>query len=284
MIEHFKFSSVFWTHVIEHAVKVGVAGLVGIVGHYGIQYALRQFIQKIATHPSDKQDEDRKRETTLLHIFSTSSRIIWWGVVGLMILQEVGFKIGPLLAAAGVAGIALGFGGQYLIRDLISGFFIIIENQYRFGDAVTIDGTAGVVENMTMRLTTLRDLDGVVHHIPHGEIKKISNMSKDFSRVNINLLVPYHANLDHLIKIINTVGQEVAQDPQWKEYIQKPPAFLRVEDFAESGMLLKILGETKPLKQWDVAGELRKRLKQSFDREGVHLPYPQREIHMREDL
>ena len=105
----------------------------------------------------------------------------------LMILQEVGIAIGPLLAAAGIAGLAFGFGGQYLIRDLISGLFIIMENQYRIGDVVCFDGTCGLVEDISMRMTTLRDLDGIVHHVPHGEIKKVSNLSKQFARVNLNI-------------------------------------------------------------------------------------------------
>jgi len=226
----------------------------------------------------DKEAE-KKREDTLIRISSGALKIVIWLLAGLIILQELGFSVGPILATAGIAGIALGFGGQYLIRDLISGLFIIIENQYRVGDVVCFDGTCGLVEDISLRMTTLRDLDGVVHHIPHGEIKKVSNLTKHLSRVNINIGVSYNSNLEHVISVVNKVGQELANDPEWKEFILKPPKFLRVEDFGESAIIIKILGETKPHKQWDVAGELRKRLKIAFDKEGIEIPFPQRVIH-----
>ena len=178
-----------------------------------------------------------------------------------------------------VEQVALGFGGQYLIRDLIGGLFIIMENQYRIGDVVCFDGTCGLVEDISLRMTTLRDLDGTVHHVPHGEIKKTSNLSKYFARVNLNVGISYNANLEQVISVVNKVGKELAEDSEWKEHILKPPQFLRVDDFGDSAIMIKILGETKPLKQWDVAGELRKRIKIAFDREKIEIPFPQRVIH-----
>ncbi|MFA6262258.1 MAG: mechanosensitive ion channel family protein [Bacteroidia bacterium] len=197
----------------------------------------------------------------------------------LMILQEIGIPIGPILAGAGIIGLAVGFGGQYLIRDIISGFFIILENQYRVGDVVNFDGTGGLVEDISLRMTTLRDLDGTVHHIPHGEIKRVANLSKDFARINLNLGISYNSKLDHVIRVVNLVGNELANDPLWQEYIIKPPQFLRIDDFADSSIVIKILGETQPLKQWEVTGELRKRIKFAFDLEGIEIPFPQRVIH-----
>lgn len=241
---------------------------------------IAKFVRKIiiSDHFLSKEAE-KKREDTLIRIFTTSLGIIIWILAFLMIFQEMGMAIGPLLAAAGIAGLAFGFGGQYLIRDLISGLFIIMENQYRIGDVVCFDGTCGLVEDITMRMTTLRDLDGVVHHVPHGEIKKVSNLSKDFARVNLNIGISYNSNLEKVILVVNKVGEELAEDPEWKEYILKPPQFLRVDDFGDSAIIIKILGETKPLKQWDVTGELRKRLKIAFDRKGIEIPFPQRVIH-----
>lgn len=253
-----------------------------------IAYAIRRFsgvfiekiIRKIVTPDRFLTKEaEKKREDTLIHIFITSFGILVWILAFLIILQEIGIAIGPLLAAAGIAGLAFGFGGQYLIRDLISGLFIIMENQYRIGDVACFDGTCGLVEDISMRMTTLRDLDGIVHHVPHGEIKKVSNLSKYFSRVNLNIGISYNSNLEHVISVVNKVGNELAEDPAWKEHILKPPLFLRVDDFGDSAIVIKILGETKPLKQWDVTGELRKRLKIAFDREGIEIPFPQRVVH-----
>jgi len=157
--------------------------------------------------------------------------------------------------------------------------FIILENQYRIGDIININGTGGLVEDISLRKTTLRDIDGIVHHIPHGEIKIVSNLSKNFARVNLDIGVSYSTDLEHVIRVINRTGKELAEDPAFRDSIISPPQFLRVNDFADSAVVLKILGDTKPLKQWEVTGELRKRLKVSFNREGIEIPFPQRVVH-----
>jgi small conductance mechanosensitive channel len=226
-----------------------------------------------------EKESEKKREDTLIRIFSSFLDVLIWILTVSMILQEIGIAVGPLLAAAGIAGIAFGFGGQYLIRDLITGTFIIMENQYRIGDVVCFDGTCGSVEDISMRMTTLRDLDGVVHHVPHGEIKKVSNLSKYFARINLDIGVSYNSNLEKVIKVINKVGEALAKDPEWRDDILKTPQFLRVNDFAESAIIVKIVGETKSLKQWAVTGELRKRLKMAFDKEKIEIPFPQRVVH-----
>jgi small-conductance mechanosensitive channel len=225
------------------------------------------------------KEAEKKREDTLIRIFVWTINILILIIASLMILQEVGIPTGPILASAGIIGLAVGFGGQYLIRDLISGFFIILENQYRIGDVVNFDGTGGSVEDISLRMTTLRDLDGTVHHIPHGDIKRVANLSKHFARINLDLGISYNSNLEHVIEVVNKTGNDLAEDPQYKEYILKPPQFLRVNDFADSSVIIKILGETKPLKQWEITGELRKRIKIAFDREGIEIPFPQRVIH-----
>ena len=135
------------------------------------------------------------------------------------------------------------------------------------------------VEDISFRKTTLRDLNGTVHHIPHGEIKRVSNLSKKYARVNLDVGISYNSDLEHVIKIINKTGNELAEDPHFKDVIISPPQFLRVDDFADSAIIVKILGDTKPLRQWEVTGELRKRIKIAFDKEGIEIPFPQRVIH-----
>lgn len=266
--------------LLNHGIKIIIiliaSWLIYKFGGILIEKIIRKII--ISDHFLDKEAE-RKRENTLIKVFKKALNIIVWILGGLLILQEAGFAIGPLLAAAGIVGIAFGFGGQYLIRDIISGLFIIIENEYRINDVVCFDNTCGLVEDISLRMTTLRDLDGTVHYIPHGEIKKVSNLSKYFARVNLNIGISYNSNLEHVISVVNKVGKKLAEDPKWKEYILEPPQFLRIDDFADSAIVIKILGKTKPLKQWDVTGELRKRLKIAFDKEGIEIPFPQRVIH-----
>jgi len=266
----------FFDHGIKIVAIVIVAYLIRKFAGIFIEKIIRKII--ISDHFLTKEAE-KKREDTLIRIFTVSLGILVWLLALLMIFQEMGVAIGPLLAAAGIAGLAFGFGGQYLIRDLISGLFIIMENQYRIGDVVCFDKTCGLVEDISMRMTTLRDLDGIVHHVPHGEIKMVSNLSKQFARVNLNIGIAYNSDLERVISVVNRVGEELANDPAWREFIIKPPQFLRVDDFGDSAIIIKILGETKPLKQWDVTGELRKRLKIAFDREGIEIPFPQRVVH-----
>jgi moderate conductance mechanosensitive channel len=270
--------------LMSHGIKI----LIIAVGAYIFNLIVSRIIKKavrIAVKP-DKSlppEAEIKRENTLIRIFNSALAILVTTITILMILQEGGIKIGPILAGAGIVGLAVGFGGQYLIRDLISGLFIILENQYRIGDVVNVDNTGGFVEDISLRMTTLRDLDGTVHHIPHGEIKKVSNLSKRYARVNLNIGISYRSNLEHVIETVNKTGNELANDPLFKDSIITPPLFLRVDDFADSAIIIKILGDTKPLKQWEVTGELRKRLKIAFDREGIEIPFPQRVVHQAKD-
>jgi len=166
---------------------------------------------------------------------------------------------------------------------VISGLFIILENQYRIGDVVCFDETCGEVEDISMRMSILRDTDGTVHHVPHGEIKRVSNFSKTFARVNIAIRIPYTTNLEKVIEVLNRTGKELAEDPQWKDWIIKTPQFQRVDDFGESAMVVKVLGDTQALKQWDVTGELRKRIVIAFNREGIEMALPQRIVHYKEE-
>ncbi|HUM45410.1 MAG TPA: mechanosensitive ion channel family protein [Chitinophagales bacterium] len=285
-----KKNSIEWTELLlpwllSHGIKI----LFILLSVYLIRRAGKSFIVKAVRIAvvSDRylsKEAEQKREDTLIRIFVTAFEILILTIGLLMTLQELGVVIGPILAGAGIVGLAFGFGGQYLIRDLISGLFIILENQYRIGDVVNLNDTGGLVEDISLRMTTLRDLDGTVHHIPHGEIKKVANLSKYFARVNLNIGVSYNSNLEHVIEIVNRTGTEMAEDADWKDFILKAPQFLRVDDFADSAVMIKILGETKPLKQWDVTGELRKRIKIAFDQEGIEIPFPQRVIHQMKEV
>lgn len=262
---------------LSHGVKI----ILILIGAWLINRIIKIFISKgvknFVTQTYRIRDGKalEKRSKTLEGVLEGVVSIIVFLIAGLMVVSELGVNIGPLLALAGVAGLAFGFGGQYLIRDLISGLFIILEDQYRVGDVACVADTCGLVEDINLRRTILRDLDGIVHHIPNGEITKASNLSKGFSRVNLNIGVSYGSDLEKVINVVNRVGNELAEDPQWKQDILKTPQFLRVDDFADSAVIIKILGDTKPLKQWAVTGEFRKRIKIAFDKEGIEIPFPQ---------
>lgn len=266
--------------LLTHGLKIVFIGIAIFILYKIIHRAIIRIVHLSVLRDKDSSPEaQQKREFTLIRIFNWTNRIVFFLLGGLMILQEAGIPVGPLLAGAGIVGIAVGFGGQYIIRDILSGFFIIFENQYRIGDVVSFDKTSGVVEDISLRMTTLRDLDGTVHFVPHGEIKIVSNLSKDYARINLDIAVAYKTDIEHATRVVNEVGLELFNDPQWKNFIIDPPQFLRVDEFKESAIIIKILGETQPLKQWEVNGELRKRLKVAFDKEGIVMPFPQRVIH-----
>ena len=270
--------------LMTHGTKMLAIALAAFVLNIILSRIIRRAVI-IAVVPDKNMSPEAevKRENTLIRIFNGTLAVVITIMASLMILKEAGLDMPPILAGAGIIGLAVGFGGQYLIRDIITGLFIILENQYRIGDAINIDGIGGTVEDISLRKTTLRNLDGTVHHIPHGVISKVSNLSKNFARVNLNIGISYSANLEHVIEVINKTGEELANDVKFKDLILSPPAFLRVEDFADSAVIVKILGDTQPLKQWEITGELRKRLKIAFDREGIEIPFPQRVIHQAKD-
>lgn len=245
-----------------------------------LRFAIIRGVRKMVTSKDfDSKIAEEKRENTIIDILLGTARVLLWILAGMMILSELGVNIGPLLAGAGIAGLAVGFGGQYLIRDVINGLFIIWENQLRIGDVVCIGDLTGTVEHVSLRIVTLRGLDGVIHIIPNGEVKTVSNHSKGFSRVNMNVGVSYSADIDQVASVINSVGIQLSEDPEWKEKIKKAPQFLRVDNFGDSSVDLKILGDTLAGEQWAVAGEFRKRLKYAFDKEGIEIPFPQRVMH-----
>ncbi|MBI2831065.1 MAG: mechanosensitive ion channel family protein [Chloroflexi bacterium] len=233
----------------------------------------------LARHPGESKEEVRKRANTLSGVLVSFVQIVALLAATFTVLSELKIDITSILAGAGVAGIAIGFGAQSLIRDYLGGLFILLEDQYHVGDVVKIAGIGGLVEEINLRRTVLRDLDGIVHVVPNGEIRVSSNYTKEWSRVNLNISVAYGENLDRVIAVINLVGKELADDPQWKPLILKAPQVLRVDDLGASGIDIKILGDTIPIRQWDVMGELRKRLKDTFDKEGIEIPWPHTKVY-----
>lgn len=226
---------------------------------------------------------EKKREETLIQIISGVLNIIVWPIAIILALAQTGVDIAPLVAGASIVGVALGFGAQTLVKDLISGLFIIMENQYRVGDVVDLEGAVGKVERISLRVTVLRDLDGIVHHVPNGTINRTSNYSKDYSGINLDIGIGYNSNIDKAIKIINEVGIELSRDPDWQDKIIEAPSFLRLDELADSAVVLKLTGKVQPLEQWAVSGELRKRIKTKFDKAGIEIPFPQTVMHQVKD-
>jgi moderate conductance mechanosensitive channel len=234
----------------------------------------RILVRTLNHRPDEKPYEVKKRSDTLSKVLISTLQIFIFLIAIFMILSELQIDIAPILASAGVVGIAIGFGAQSTVKDIVAGLFVIIENHYRVGDVIKVADVSGTVENINLRRTVLRDVDGIVHVIPNGEIRVSSNYTKEWARVNLNISVGYGENLERVIAVINKVGQNLAEDPKWKADIIKPPQVLRVNNFGDSGIEIKILGDTQPIQQWAVTGELRLRLKNAFDAEGIEIPWP----------
>jgi len=222
--------------------------------------------------------ELKKRMETLDALGAGTLQFFIVIIAGLMVLGQIGLDIGPAVAGLGVVGIAVGFGAQFLVRDYLNGSLILIENQFARGDVVRIAGVAGTVEDFTLRRTTLRDLDGVVHTVPNGEIKVASNMTRVWSRINQDVTVAYGTDIDMAIEVVDDVGREMAGDPVWKRRVLEAPRVERVAALAEYGVTLKILGTVRAADQWAAAGDLRKRLLKAFEEHGIEIPRPQRVV------
>jgi small conductance mechanosensitive channel len=220
--------------------------------------------------------EVKKRAHTLGNILRHAVLILLFFLAILMILGELGIQLGPLLATAGIGALAIGFGAQSLVKDVIGGFFIILENQYRIGDVIQVAGVSGMVESLSLRRTVLRDLDGRVHTIPNGEIKIVSNLSKEWSRAVLDVGVSYRENIDQVIEILSQIGEELYREEPFKSAILEPLQILGVEQFGESQVIIRMMIKTIPLKQWEVGRELRRRIKIRFDEKGIEIPFPHR--------
>lgn len=266
----------FLNNILGALIVIAVAGF----AQKTINTFIGRAVERTVRPDQFKSKRDEKaREDTLKSILSTTATVFIWVVAVMVVLGQFNVNLGPLIASAGIAGLAIGFGAQSLVKDVVTGTFILLENQYRVGDVVELNQTvSGSVEKFTLRETVLRDLDGMLHHIPNGEITLATNMTMDFANINLNVGVSYDADLEKVEKIINQVGQELAEDEAWKDDIQEAPAFLRVDNLGDSSVIVKILGKTEPERQWAVTGELRKRIKIAFDKNNIEIPFPQRVI------
>jgi moderate conductance mechanosensitive channel len=222
--------------------------------------------------------ELKKRMDTLDDLGARVIRGFIVVIAGLMILGKLDLDIGPAVAGLGVLGIAVGFGAQTLVRDYLNGALILVENQFAKGDVVRVAGVAGTVEDFTLRRTTVRDMDGVVHTVPNGEIKVASNLTRVWARINEDITVAYGTEIDKAIAVVDQVGQEMAADPVWKRRILEAPRVERVEALGEYGVTLKVLGSVRAPEQWAAGGEFRKRLLAALQANGIEIPRPQRVV------
>jgi small-conductance mechanosensitive channel len=266
---------------METGLRIAIIIVVAIILFFIFKLLLPSIVRRFIARrmAGEEEAEINKRTSTLSSILVSITGIIIAILAILTILPEFGVNIATLIAGLGVGGLAIAFAAQNLVRDFITGFFILLEDQYRVGDVVTVAGIAGGVEEIGLRRTVLRDLDGIVHSVPNGKVEISSNMTKKFSRVNLDISVGYGEQLGRVTEVINAVCNEMAEDPKWKPDLITTPTVVRVNKLGDSGIDIKILGDTKPSRQWDVMGELRLRIKNTFDNEGIEIPWPHTKVY-----
>jgi len=241
-----------------------------------LEPAIRRMI--VTQTPGEVTSEVEERIETLTQVIYRTTWIVAV-IIGLVtILPEFGINVNALIAGAGLAGLAIGFGAQNLVKDVIGGIFILVENQFTKGDIVELNGIVGEVEDINLRRTLIRDLDGTVHSMPNGVPQFTSNLTQTFSRVNLQIGVSYNEDLDEVYDVINRVGREMAEDPEWSGKFLSPPEVLGVDEFGDSAIKIRVLGDTLPLEQWAIMREFRKRLKRAFDEAGIEIPYPHQTV------
>ncbi len=238
-----------------------------------------QRVRKIAINRATKDQsvdthEALKRIDTLAGIVHGVGKILLWTIFLLILLSKININIGPILASAGIVGLAVGFGAQELVRDFISGFFILLEDQLRTGDYAIINGTTGLVEHIELRTITLRDLSGVVHIFQNGKIDTLSNMTKEWSAIVLEIGVAYKENIDYVMEVMKEVGKEMRKDPEFGKFMLDDVEVLGLDDFGDSAIMIKATIKTKPMHQWRIKREYLRLLKIAFDTKGIEIPFP----------
>lgn len=235
-------------------------------------------LKRSLSHPDGPDLEAEKRLHTLMGILRRGSFILLWLVFIMIFLRKFNIDIAPIIAGAGIIGLAVGFGAQELVRDFISGFFILLENQIRMGDVVILNGTSGSVEDIQLRTVTLRDISGTVHVFQNGKINTIANMTKGWSAMVFDIGVAYKEDVTKVIRVMQEVAEELRNDEEFRAKVLEPMEIFGLDQFGDSALIIKARIKTRPGDQWSTGREYRKRLKEAFDRHAIEIPFPHQTI------
>jgi len=268
---------------IQHAIRIFLILLVAFVAtriaRRWIPRLRARLTRAMLRRELENDLEIEKRSRTLGQITRKTLVVLIWSLALLMSLREAGFDVGPILAGAGVVGLAVGFGAQNLVRDVISGLFILLENQVRVNDVAIINGTGGLVEEINLRTIVLRGMDGTVHIFPNGTITTLSNMTHKFSYYVFDIGVAYKEDTDRVIQVLREIAGQMMQEPEYGSYMLEPLDVLGVDRFADSAVIVKARIKTAPIRQWMIGREMNRRIKKRFDELGIEMPFPHRTLY-----
>ena len=298
-----RFSSDWWVNVlIDIPLRVTVLILVALI----VRYLIHKVIGRLVRRAERAEPPERvlgstqaarivfgstgiysERRALRARTLGSLAKSIVTAAIGavtiVMILEVMGYPIAPLLASAGIAGVALGFGAQNLVKDFLAGVMMLLEDQYGVGDVIDMGEATGLVEQVGLRVTRLRGVDGTVWYVRNGEVIRIGNSSQDWARAVLDVGVGYGEDPARVRRLLGEVSHELAEDPEWGQLILEEPEVWGVEDLAADSIVVRLVVKTRPLKQWAVARQLRERIKIRFDAEGIEIPFPQRSIWLRDD-
>jgi small conductance mechanosensitive channel len=280
-----QFQGVNWEQIIFTCTRILLVLLLAWLGMVVLRKILSQLEQRLLNQSEiegEPPSESEKRVETLIRLIRQAALIVLWVITILILLKEIGVDIGPILASAGIVGLAVGFGAQNLVRDFISGFFFILENQVRVGDVAIVNGTGGLVERVNFRTIVLRDLGGIVHIFPNGTVTTLSNLTNDWSAYVFDIGVAYKENTDKVIEVMNRVGSEMKQDEIVGSFMLEEPEIFGVDKFDNSAVVIKGRIKTKPIRQWQVGREYLRRIKLAFDNAGIEIPFPHQTLYFGE--
>lgn len=282
----------FWKGIAQGTIQWAVQAIPKVLVILLLAFVLLKLLnfisRQIAEHTRHGDDDDdelsvstserEKRIETLIGIVRKAGKIAIWSLVTILLLMQVGVDVAPLIAGAGVIGLAIGFGAQELVRDLITGFFMLLENQIRKGDVAVVNGVGGLVESMGLRIVRLRDLSGVVHVFQNGKISSLSNMTKDWSAMVFEIGVAYKEDADEVMQVVTELAAELKRDSEFGPKILEDMELFGVDSFADSAVVIKARFKTRPGEQWSVGREFNRRLKRTFDEKGIEIPFPHRTL------
>lgn len=271
-----QWTGILWAEVRETALRVLLIVALSWFAFWLLRVLLRRLERAAFSAGHGVRTIEEQRVVTLVSLGRSVGSVVILVAALFMILEELGLSIGTLLAGAGVVGLAISFGAQSLVRDIISGLFILFENQFGVGDVIRTSGVSGTVEKMTLRIVVLRDIEGAMHVIPNGSITMVSNLTRAFSRAVVEVGVGYGEDADRVIDVLRAIAADFWQDPEWRPLLTEAPTVPGIEAFGEAFLRVRMLATTLPLKQWEVARELRRRIKRRFDEEGIVIPTPLR--------
>lgn len=266
--------------VVEKAIRVLVIWVVAWLGYQLVKRVARRIIVAVDDGDDSTMTAAEKRGHTVAQLVRSVGRVMVLAIASLLTVGQF-LPIGPILAAGGILGLAVSFGAQSLVKDIIAGFFILVENQFAVGDVIEAAGKSGTVERMTLRVAVLRDLRGILHVIPNGHIMTVSNLTRSWSRAVVEVGVGYDSDVDRAIAVFRDELAQFQSEPAWKSRFAGDSDVQGIEQLGEHGVVIRTLLRTVPGAQWDVAREFRRRIKNRLDAEKIEIPYPQRTVHVR---